>query len=337
MLPLLVLGLTVFIKQTLAFDLFLTKQGNQFVSFTSTITVPEVPVLPANTATYFLVDKNLELSAWWGWPGLQPGSQAVNFLPIDNGVLQPVLTFGPTCAPGSNSAEPYKTWSISAQYVNTFGHEPGFTGCLGGPFMDVNVGDKLKMEMKLSGTKWIQTVTNTNNGKSVDYTIDMKGQSQGWAELVIELYGEAKQYFDVLFTGIEMTVQNAEDAFCQGELTYKENEQCSSPTLSADKKTCTISQCLFQANAPRPSSSTTLSTSSTTSNTVSTSSSISTTGTNSMTSTVTSMSTTTGASSTSTARSSSSSMINYSAGSKVEFAGVMGLALMVLSVLLSLA
>lgn len=59
------------------------------------------------------------------WPGLQPGG--ANYQPIGNGVLQSVLTWGKSCAPTSQPPA-YSTWWISAQYVNTMGNYPGYTG-----------------------------------------------------------------------------------------------------------------------------------------------------------------------------------------------------------------
>jgi hypothetical protein len=90
-----------------------------------------VPPRPEPVGTLFL------------WPGLQPHSQGENFLPIDNGVLQPVLTWGPSCAPGEKPRA-YSTWWISAQYVNTFGRHRGYTDCQGGPIMRVKPGDTLR-------------------------------------------------------------------------------------------------------------------------------------------------------------------------------------------------
>jgi hypothetical protein len=103
-----------------------------------------VPPAPPASGTLFL------------WPGLQP--DGVNFEPIDNGVLQPVLTWGPSCAPGKQPRT-YSTWWISGQYVNTNGQVSGYTGCAGGTFMSVNVCDTLDIDMVLSGTNWIQTIT----------------------------------------------------------------------------------------------------------------------------------------------------------------------------------
>ena len=72
---------------------------NEFVDLRTTLTVPAPP--PA-TGTLFL------------WPGLDPAPGGRNFLPIDNGVLQPVLTWGASCAPGQQPIQ-YSTWWISGQ------------------------------------------------------------------------------------------------------------------------------------------------------------------------------------------------------------------------------
>ena len=124
------------------------------------------------------------------WPGLQPLPGGANYQPIDNGVLQPVLTWGPTCAPNS-PAQPYASWWVSAQYVNTVGHAPGFTGCQGGSGMNVAVGDVLIMTMTLSGTTWTQVVKSRATGDSVRFDFDLRGQSQNRAEFAIEEYSSS--------------------------------------------------------------------------------------------------------------------------------------------------
>jgi hypothetical protein len=66
-----------------------TRKSTPVVTFQSTMIVPPLPA--ENWKTLFL------------WPGISPwnmlGEQGKNYLPIDNGVLQPVLTFGDSCAP----------------------------------------------------------------------------------------------------------------------------------------------------------------------------------------------------------------------------------------------
>src|SRR6185437_548303 len=140
--------------------LFWANANNQIVRLQTTMVVPPEP--PA-TGTLFL------------WPGLQP--DGANYDPIDNGVLQPVLTWGSSCAPGKQPRA-YSTWWISGQYVNTNGSDPGYTGCAGGPIMSVAVGDTLDLDFSLAGTIWTQTVTDAQTGQSVSYSIDMMNQAQ---------------------------------------------------------------------------------------------------------------------------------------------------------------
>jgi hypothetical protein len=138
---------------------FTANAKSQIVRLQTTLTVPAEP--PAS-GTLFL------------WPGLQPNG--ANYDPIDNGVLQPVLTWGDSCAPGTQPRA-YSTWWISAQYVNTIGNDPGYMGCYGGSVMSVKVGDQLNIDMQLAGTVWNQTVTDAQTNQSVSFSFDMMGQT----------------------------------------------------------------------------------------------------------------------------------------------------------------
>ncbi|KAI8621564.1 hypothetical protein BC830DRAFT_1093922 [Chytriomyces sp. MP71] len=252
-----------------AFDWTLAGPLNAYTSLSCTLTVPPLPVKPATgDATYFF------------WPGLQTNTAAANYTPIGFGVLQPVLTFGPACTPNQPAGvSVYRGWHVSAQYVNPSGTVAGHTGCLGGNMMDVEPGDQLLMSMTLSGTQWIQTVVrqgvpcsgvgnggNGPNGCQVSYTIDMMGQGQNRAELVLELYYQALVTSDVVFSNIQMTIQNPEPAgstkFCNPSSRLQKFETCTGIVMSRDGKTCTIQQCLFAAQAspstppPAPSSGT---------------------------------------------------------------------------------
>jgi hypothetical protein len=190
-----------------------------------------VPTQPKqNTGTLFL------------WPGLQPGG--ANYEPIDNGVLQPVLTWGPTCAPNSPK-DAYASWWVSAQYVNTFGKYAGYTGCAGGDGMNVQTGDALQMVVTLSGSVWHQTVTDTNAQHSVSYDIDMLGQAQNSAEFVIEMYTEPPAA-DVVFTATTVTFENPEPASCQPS-TRGMNDFFTNPHASADGKQCSIDRIVLRA------------------------------------------------------------------------------------------
>ncbi|KAJ3325768.1 hypothetical protein HDV06_003538 [Boothiomyces sp. JEL0866] len=227
-----------------------------FVYFESTIVVPKL--LSSAWDTTFI------------WPGLQPLGNSPHYYPINNGVLQPVLTYGRSCAPNpSNTPLSLNSWWISAQYVNTF-VSPII--CTGGNVMNVNVGDSLKMVMNLraGSTIWDQTVTNLSNGNSVSFSYDLKGQEQGWAEFVMETpagwHDNPPQFIVsnlVMKSAPGTTVQcdyqsSAYSGYPGAAVT------CDTPVKSGN--TCTVSKCLYNG------ASTATTTSATTTKTISTSS-----------------------------------------------------------------
>ncbi|KAJ3020201.1 UNVERIFIED_CONTAM: hypothetical protein HDU68_010314, partial [Siphonaria sp. JEL0065] len=251
---LLLASLCLLAENAAAFDWTLLGSGNSYTSFISTLEVPIVPTRPATgDATYFY------------WPGLQTNSAAKNYQPIGFGVLQPVLTYGPACTPNApQGASPYRGWYISAQYVNPTGTQLGHKGCMGGNMMDVAPGDNILMTMVLQGTTWVQTVTrqgvacsgpgsgvNSASGCQVSFSIDMLGQGQNRAELVLELYYQAVVTTNVVFKDISLQILNTEPSnstrFCTPTSRLQKTETCSGMVLSADGKTCTIQQCLFVA------------------------------------------------------------------------------------------
>ncbi|KAJ3323751.1 hypothetical protein HDU76_013571 [Blyttiomyces sp. JEL0837] len=222
--------------------------SNEYVQFTSTLTVPnQFPIRPAGKRpTYFL------------WPGLQTNKFANNYLPIGYGVLQPVLTWGIACTPNQPAGfDPYASWWISAQYVNPTSTVADYKGCLGGTIMKVDFGDDLILDMRKTGTVWTQTVTSSKTGKSVNFVLDMKGQGQNRAELVIELYNGAVVDFDVVFKDITLVTNMKEPigqaGFCTDDSsTLQTRETCSGMTIGMDGKTCKIQQCLFAAPPAPP-------------------------------------------------------------------------------------
>ncbi|HXX67816.1 MAG TPA: hypothetical protein VEK07_11570 [Polyangiaceae bacterium] len=212
-----------------------TSNDNQIVGFDTTLTVPTEP---PPMGTLFL------------WPGLQPNPGGANFATLNNGVLQPVLTWGPTCAPNSPGTDPFASWWISAQYVNTFitdasANFAAYTGCHGGPGMDVAVGDNLDITMALSGMNWVQTVTDARSGTSVSYTIDMLGQAQNLAEFVIEPHGQ-EPVSDVIFTSTTITFASSQPSACQPQVRGT-NDYFSAPQASSDGLHCCIAKVILRA------------------------------------------------------------------------------------------
>ncbi|KAJ3081557.1 hypothetical protein HDU99_005381, partial [Rhizoclosmatium hyalinum] len=160
-------------------------------------------------------------------------------------------------------------WHISAQYVNPTGTVAGYKGCLGGNMMDVAPGDNLQMSLVLQGSTWVQTVVRSGvacsgpgsglaspNGCTVSFSMDMKGQAQPRAELVLELYYQAVVTSDVTFSNIQLQIKNPEPAsstrFCTPTSRLQVGETCSGMVLSADRTSCSIDSCLFKATAAPP-------------------------------------------------------------------------------------
>jgi hypothetical protein len=184
---------------------FAAARGNEIIGLTTKLTVPPLP--PA-TGTLFL------------WPGLQPDTDGRNFLPIDNGVLQPVLTWGPSCAPGQKGDDPYSTWWISGQYVNDYG---GYTGygdpnkvlsCFGGPIMSVKPGDTLLIRISVYQAMWTQTVLDLQSKESVSFHISLRDQAQIYAWFTIEPYDKAT-ISDITFTETTISFATPDSNNCQ--------------------------------------------------------------------------------------------------------------------------
>eukprot|EP00475_Leptophrys_vorax_P004992 TRINITY_DN12_c0_g2_i1.p1 TRINITY_DN12_c0_g2~~TRINITY_DN12_c0_g2_i1.p1 ORF type:complete len:267 (+),score=48.13 TRINITY_DN12_c0_g2_i1:76-876(+) len=221
---------------------FYTSTFGQITEFAMTMSVPPLPT--QNAGTLFI------------WPGLEPLSGSANFNPINLGVLQPVLTYGPSCAPNQPSdvsSKPYSSWWISGQYVNTYGQVSGYTGCNGGDVMKVFPGDLLFVNMSLSGRVWTQTVTSRSTGQRVAYSIDMRGQAQNWAMLVFENYGSftpspAWSLTDIV---IETSVYDA-NLCTSSSMTFPSDGRASCSGISRYGTSCYIASCDFKAGYPLP-------------------------------------------------------------------------------------
>jgi hypothetical protein len=208
---------------------FTVSAGNQI---TRMLTTMEVPVKPTGNSTLFL------------WPGLEP-LQGDNFNPIGTGVLQPVLTWGGSCAPHSPQTSPGNWW-ISAQYVNTFGSDPKHMGCYGGPVMNVAIGDLLLIDMSLKDTIWSQTVTDQMSNKSVAFDIDMEKQPQRWALFEIETPTSTRPAADVVFTNTVLTFAKPEPKACQPS-SRGTSDYFSTPTASSDGLRCCVARLVLRA------------------------------------------------------------------------------------------
>ncbi|HEY4105184.1 MAG TPA: hypothetical protein VGM44_14900 [Polyangiaceae bacterium] len=193
-------------------------------------TILMVPPLPTDSGTLFFS------------VGLQPGGQ--NFDPIDNGVLEPVLTWGPSCAPNSPSA-PFTSWWIAAQYVNTYGNYSGYTGCHSGDGMFVEEGDPLSIHFSLDGTVWHQSVENLRDGASVGFDLDMLGQTQNYAHFWLNPVS-AEPVADGEFASTTITFAEPERDAC-APIQRGHNDFFSNPEPSPDGTQCSIDRIVLRA------------------------------------------------------------------------------------------
>ena len=96
--------------------------------------------------------------------------------------------------------------------------------------------------MVLNGTDWVQTVTDAQSGKSVNYTIDMMGQVPDRAEFSIEEYLPTT---DVIFTSTTLTFSTSQPASCQ-PYSRGTNDYFSAPQASADGLHCCIDKIILR-------------------------------------------------------------------------------------------
>lgn len=204
---------------------------NRIIGLQTTLTVPPLPPVPNN------VDASLFL-----WAGLAPAPNSANFLPINNGVLQPVLSWGPSCAPTSQPA-PFTSWWISGQYVNTFGSDPGYTGCFSGDALLVKPGDALLTNLSLDSSTgdWTETVTGSASNKSVSFTMNLQNQGQNWAYFAIEAWYGEKILTPVTFSNTTLTFQSADTAgWCSNSQGANNNYIMTPPTPQDSGSQCFI-------------------------------------------------------------------------------------------------
>jgi hypothetical protein len=202
---------------------YLAVSGIEILTLKTTMKVPKTP---SQRQTLFI------------WPALQnrgasdPGR-------IGNGILQPVLTWGPSCNPKlPSSNEYYDKWWIAGMYVNVSSLAAGPTGCAGGDYMLTEAGDLLEMEISVKGTEWTQTIVNKRNKETVDFTIDLKGQVQNWATWAVEVPdGETiAPVDDTIFTKSVLTF-SAPVTTCQPSQAGAE-DYFSAPVLSPNGLHC---------------------------------------------------------------------------------------------------
>src|SRR5262245_51338160 len=217
-------------SRNLSLVYLLVSPPNKIVRFQTFLPVPK---LPSARNTLFI------------WPGLQHmgGEDPAR---IGNGVLQPVLTWGPSCNPKAPAkGNDYMSWWISGMYVNVSTSAAGGSGCAGGEAMDVGVGDRLYIDFSVQGNEWTQTVLNLANMKKVDFKFDLKGQDQNWAIWDIETPGSSRPAEDTFFEKSVLTFASPVND-CAID-SAAEVDYFSAPIKSADGLNCCFEKMTLKA------------------------------------------------------------------------------------------
>jgi hypothetical protein len=201
----------------------LIRSPNAVLSFKTTLQVPKPPT---QRQTLFV------------WPGLQSRDGAADPGRVGNGVLQPVLTWGGSCAPKA-PPDPYAGWWIAGMYVKT--------GCQGGDYLTTNLGDLLEIDMFLKDEKWVTTIKNVMMDKTVDFTIDLKGQVQNEVMWLTEVPdgSSIRPVDDVIWTQNVLTFKEPEET-CQPNR-IGSNDYFSAPVLSPDGLHCCWDKIIMRA------------------------------------------------------------------------------------------
>lgn len=209
----------------------LVRTPNQVLSFKSTLVVPETPTA---RQTLFI------------WPGLQSRDGASDPGRVGNGVLQPVLTWGSSCAP-ERPQDPYEGWWMSGMYVNVTTGAAGPTGCAGGDYLSTSLGDWLEIDMFLKDDQWVQTIKNVQMNKTVEFTIDLEGQVQNETMWIVEVPSgsSVRPAEDTVFVQNVMTFAQPVTS-CQPDRKGS-TDYFSAPTLSTDGLHCCWDKIILKA------------------------------------------------------------------------------------------
>jgi hypothetical protein len=219
------------------------------------------------------------------WPGLQPGGSGC-FYPINNGVLQPVLSYGNSCAP--DKPQNTEQWWISGQYVNKPLFDDncksipnGFVSacedyahCHGGEFLTINPGQEITTSMDLDSdnNNWLQTIEAGGQTRTYSIALDycsassqqtakvtMEPQAQTLAILSIETHGYNTP-LEQTYENIVLKIQVGDDpmATCDNTVTMSTadpSSDCSSINTISNTEgilTCQIDSCTVHKPTDMP-------------------------------------------------------------------------------------
>ena len=217
---------------------------NQIVGLQTAMTVPPLPPVPtAPGAVLYL------------WPGLGPKGDSVHLQPINIGLLQPVLTWGPDAKCPTWEPPAFSSWWISGLYVNTLGSQPGYTGCLSGDSMRVNPGDVLLINMTLDAANgvWAQSITDSATNQAVTFDVNLLGQDQNVAYFAIEVNFGSTIPTPVMFSNAVITYRSPDfSGSCSSAEGANNAYTLTPPVLNSTGTQCSIANVVLTQPTAAP-------------------------------------------------------------------------------------
>jgi hypothetical protein len=212
---------------------------NQIIGFQTTTVVPPLPAASSDSSAY--IDY---------WPGLDPSPSSANFLPINNGVLQPVLNF----------FTPFSSWIAASIYDNTYGTIPpiiegyqtahpdqvdGNNNFNGFHNFTVLPGDVIVENLVLDQTTgyWTVTLTDSTSNQSNTLVMNMQGQGQNIAYFALEIWNGMPMNSPAIFTDSTITFASPDTAgICAISLGQANNYVMTPPGLDSTGTKCSIAE-----------------------------------------------------------------------------------------------
>ncbi|MGZ2747505.1 hypothetical protein [Burkholderia stagnalis] len=206
---------------------------NEVTAFTTTFVVPNRPASQQPPGAYINV-----------WPALLPDSSSANFLPINKGVLQPVVKFW----------QPYTDWKATATYDNIYGTMPPVIAGKRGPnkgeidsnasFM-VAPGDLIRESITLNPATGYWTVTmvdQTSGSIAATLVMNLEGQQQNIAAFALEVWRKANVGVSMTFLDSTITFAKPDTtgAICNRAAGAANNYTMTPPRLDRTRTKCGI-------------------------------------------------------------------------------------------------
>jgi hypothetical protein len=118
--------------------------------------------------------------------------------------------------------------------------------------MRVNPGDTLVIDMKLTGSRWRQTIRKLGSSKATAFEIDMKGQSQHYAYFDIEVGKEDGGPYveDVVFTDTRLVFAKPHQDNCRPREQGPE-DKVTPPVSRNGGKECYVEKITLKSKTPK--------------------------------------------------------------------------------------